>query len=100
MPRSEQHLPKKIFTPGELETVLAVPGLGTPTGLPDRAILETLYSTGIRRTELTKLDPADIDHGRGVVMEHRPPEESARGETRRANNCMETRRPTTGRTPS
>jgi len=67
MPRSEQHLPKNIFTPGEVETVLAVPALDTPTGLRDRAILETLYSTGVRRTELSRLDLANIDHERGVV---------------------------------
>jgi integrase/recombinase XerD len=68
MPRSELHLPKNIFTAGEVETVLAVPRLTTPTGLRDRAILETLYSTGVRRTELTHLAVADIDHERAVVM--------------------------------
>ena len=68
MPRSEQHLPKVILTAGEVETVLGGPDLATPTGLRDRAIMEALYSTGLRRTELTRLAVGDLDHERGVVF--------------------------------
>jgi integrase/recombinase XerD len=38
------------------------------TGLRDRAILETLYSTGMRRLELTHLKLYDVDLARGTVM--------------------------------
>ena len=68
MPRSEQHLPKVILSAGEVETVLAGPDVATPTGLRDRAIMETLYSTGLRRTELIRLAVGDLDHERGVVF--------------------------------
>lgn len=68
MPRSEQHLPKTIFTPGEVETILALPRVDEPTGLRDRAILETLYSTGLRRTELVRLLVGDIDPERAAIV--------------------------------
>jgi integrase/recombinase XerD len=51
-----------------METVLAVPDVTTAVGLRDRAIMETLYSTGIRRMELTHLTIQDIDRDRGTVM--------------------------------
>ena len=38
-----------------------VPDLETPLGIKDRAMLETLYSTGIRREELCNLDIGDVD---------------------------------------
>ncbi|MBE7423855.1 MAG: tyrosine-type recombinase/integrase [Zoogloeaceae bacterium] len=44
------------------------PDIGTPWGLRDRAILETLYSTGIRRMELTRLTLYDVDLAAGTVM--------------------------------
>ncbi|TWB09210.1 phage integrase family protein with SAM-like domain, partial [Nitrospirillum amazonense] len=48
-PASELELPRHILTVAEVEAVLAVPDLGTGLGLRDRAILEVLYSTGMRR---------------------------------------------------
>jgi len=48
--------------------VLAEPDLGTVIGIRDRAILETLYSTGMRRMELIRLHVTDIDAERGTVM--------------------------------
>jgi integrase/recombinase XerD len=68
MPRSEQHLPKNILTPGEVETILGQPDVATPTGLRDRVILETLYATGLRRTELIRLGAGDIDPERAALM--------------------------------
>lgn len=65
MPR---RLPKAILSSQEAETVLAVPDINTAVGLRDRAILETLYSTGIRRTELTRLFIQDVDRDRGTLM--------------------------------
>lgn len=40
----------------------------TPSGLRDRAILETLYSTGVRRAELIGLHLYDVDAERGTLM--------------------------------
>ena len=68
LPRLERRLPKHVLTIREAETVLAQPDLGTPTGIRDRAMLETLYSTGMRRMELLALHMHDMDADRGTVM--------------------------------
>jgi integrase/recombinase XerD len=47
---------------------MAVPDVSDPLGLRDRAVLETLYSTGMRRMELIGLRLSDIDRDRGTVM--------------------------------
>ncbi|MGH3094942.1 MAG: tyrosine recombinase XerC [Streptosporangiales bacterium] len=49
-----------------LEAVAAADN-GTPVGMRDRAVLELLYATGIRVSELTGLDVDDVDQGRRVV---------------------------------
>jgi integrase/recombinase XerD len=67
MPRREFRLPKTILSAAEVEAVLGVPDIGTPEGIKFRAILETLYSTGIRRAELCGLSLGDIDYGRGLA---------------------------------
>lgn len=68
LPRMERRLPRFILSVREAEAVLAMPDLATPIGLRDRAILETLYSTGIRRMELINLHLTDVDADRGTVM--------------------------------
>jgi integrase/recombinase XerD len=68
MPRLGHRLPKHILTSAEMETVLAQPDLGTATGMRDRAILETFYSTGMRRLEMIGLGVFDVDTDRGTVM--------------------------------
>lgn len=65
LPHKPRKLPTSSFTVSEVEQVLAVPNVATSTGLRDRAILETLYSTGIRRSELVNLDVYDLDRERG-----------------------------------
>ena len=62
LPRSEQRLPRTVLTMREVLKILkAVVRDKSPTGLRDRAILETFYATGIRVTELSKLKPYDVD---------------------------------------
>ena len=68
MPRVENRLPRHILNVEEAETVLAQPETATAEGLRDRAILETLYATGMRRMELANLKAHDIDYERGTVM--------------------------------
>ncbi|WP_146523885.1 site-specific tyrosine recombinase XerC [Stieleria varia] len=63
LPRQPKTLPKAILTADEVEQVLAQPDVTTPIGLRDRAILETFYSTGIRRFQLCalRLDEIQVD---------------------------------------
>jgi integrase/recombinase XerD len=66
-PRVERRLPRAILAHSEVEAVLALPDLRDPVGLRDRAIMEVLYSTGIRRGELCRLRVGDVDAARGTV---------------------------------
>ena len=68
LPRLDHRLPKHVLSVSEAEAVLAQPDLRDPLGLRDRAILETLYSTGMRRLELAHLKLYDLDTERGTVM--------------------------------
>jgi integrase/recombinase XerD len=67
LPRLSHPLPKYVPNRGEVEEILAQPDLMTTIGLRDRAILETFYSTGIRRCEIVRLTLWDIDRERGVI---------------------------------
>jgi integrase/recombinase XerC len=65
-PRQEKRLPH--FVPrDDMLRLLAAPPADTPLGLRDRALLETLYSAGLRVSELTGLDVADVDLGEGTA---------------------------------
>ncbi len=64
LPRLPKSLPKTILSVGEVERVLGQPDVNTPLGVRDRAILETFYSTGIRRAELCSLRVQDVQHDR------------------------------------
>ena len=61
-----QPLPKAVLTEAEVQSLLAAPGREI-LGLRDCAILETLYSTGLRRAELCALDLYDLDHAGELV---------------------------------
>jgi len=51
----------------EVDKLLAAPNVATPIGLRDRAMLEVLYSTGLRVSELLNLRIADVDTRMGCV---------------------------------
>lgn len=68
VPRRPQQLPRAVLSATEAEQVLAMPRPQEPMGIRDRAILETLYSTGMRRMELIQLLVTDVDSTRGVVF--------------------------------
>jgi site-specific recombinase XerD len=59
--RRENRIPRVILSPAEAKKLIEAAKEETPCGLRDRAILETLYATGIRVSELSKLTPFDID---------------------------------------
>lgn len=57
-PRQQRRLPK-FLTPEEMKAVLLAPD-ASPLGLRDRALLEVLYATGLRVSELVSLRLADL----------------------------------------
>jgi integrase/recombinase XerD len=67
-PRCRRGLPATMLTRATAEAVLGMPAAETAKGLRDRAALEVLYSTGIRRAELINLTPNDIDVERGMLL--------------------------------
>ena len=66
MPRLSRPLPKSL-TEEEVESLLSVPAVDDPLGLRDRAMLEVLYATGLRVSELVKLKLSQINLRQGVV---------------------------------
>jgi integrase/recombinase XerD len=68
LPRKPKSLPKGLLTVAEIEDVLRQADPATPAGLRVRAMLEVLYSTGIRRMELAGLKLHDVDTERGALM--------------------------------
>ncbi len=68
MPRVPHRLPRQVLTALEAEEILSMPDLTTFVGLRDRAILETFYSTGVRRRELIFLKLSDLDLKNGVLF--------------------------------
>lgn len=65
-PRLDHKLPH-FLGEQDLGVLLATPAADVPLGLRDRAILETLYSAGLRVSELTGLDVDDLDLDGGVA---------------------------------
>ena len=61
-------LPEVVLSVEEVQTILHSVPVSTVEGLRDRAILEVLYSTGIRRKELCNLVLSDIDTDRRSVF--------------------------------
>lgn len=67
MPRKEYRLPKAVLSVNEVEAIMSVPDISTPTGIKSRAIIEVFYSTGIRRKEMCNLEMNQIDFDRGLL---------------------------------
>ncbi len=68
LPRLGRPLPRNILSSLEVEHVMSQPNVRTPIGLRDRAILELLYSTGIRRLELVHLKLRDLQLDRKLIF--------------------------------
>ena len=65
-PRAFQALPR-FLSPSQVEALLAAPDTTTPLGLRDRAILEVMYATGLRASELIGLESGNVDLQVGLV---------------------------------
>ena len=59
-PRAWKTLPR-FLSVEEVDKLIAQPDLDTPRGLRDRALIELLYATGMRVSELVALRPADVN---------------------------------------
>ena len=59
--RTPHTLPRTILTPEEARKVIETPDTGCLLGYRDRTILETLYATGIRKSELMNLTVNDVN---------------------------------------
>ncbi|OFZ23380.1 MAG: hypothetical protein A2X94_13210 [Bdellovibrionales bacterium GWB1_55_8] len=74
-PSSDLELPRapgrqfshEVLSEREIQSVMAIPDTGTAEGLRDRAILEVLYSTGIRRIEVSGLTIESMDREHGTL---------------------------------
>ena len=65
-PKTGRGLPKAL-TEKQVETLLAAPDSGTMLGLRDRAMLELMYATGLRVSELVGLKLSNLNFNQGVV---------------------------------
>jgi integrase/recombinase XerD len=61
LPKRGRTLPRGILNEKEILCLLTQPDIGTPLGIRDRAILELLYSCGLRSSELRQLQIVDVD---------------------------------------
>ena len=65
-PRAMRALPR-VLTMAEVDALLAAPDVSTPRGLRDRAMIELLYATGLRVSELIGTRPSDINLVEGLM---------------------------------
>jgi len=65
-PRAFHALPRHL-TPAQVEALLQAPDVATPLGLRDRAILEVMYATGLRVSELISLAAQSLDMDLGIA---------------------------------
>ena len=68
-PQRFSYLPK-FLTEDEINRLLAAPDVSTEEGIRDRAVLEIMYATGLRVSELVGLKQADLDLLAGLVVCH------------------------------
>lgn len=65
-PKLDKKLPKYLYYE-EMEKILKIPDRTTPLGMRDLTILELLYSTGVRVSELVNIKIEDIDFNERII---------------------------------
>jgi integrase/recombinase XerD len=68
LPQPARQLPKHLMSVSQVESVINGTPVHTLQGVRDRAMLEVLYSSGIRRSELIRLKHLHVDTERGTLM--------------------------------
>lgn len=67
LPKPEKKAPV-VLTPGEINKLLSLPKTTDPKGIRDKAMMELLYATGMKVSELISLELKDIDLSEGSVV--------------------------------
>lgn len=68
-PQGVAHLPR-FLSEDEMERLLCAPDTATEEGLRDRAMLELMYASGLRISEMIALKPSDVDLDAGLLSCH------------------------------
>ena len=68
LPRQEKRLPEQALTHQQVRQLFNIPDIRDPLGVRDRAILELFYSSGLRRSELAKLELTDLNQDRQTLQ--------------------------------
>ncbi|ANK62855.1 site-specific tyrosine recombinase XerD [Loigolactobacillus backii] len=66
-PKRQQHLPQ-VLSQNEVVSLLKAPDTTTAIGIRDRAILEVMYATGLRVSELTHLKMSELHLSLGLIQ--------------------------------
>ncbi len=66
VPKQEKQIPRFVSV-AQIESLLNQPDIETPAGLRDRALLEVIYSAGLRISEALNLEIGEIDYEQGFV---------------------------------
>lgn len=61
LPKKENRLPEEALTLSQMDNLLNIPDVADALGIRDRAMLELLYATAIRRSELARLETQDLN---------------------------------------
>jgi integrase/recombinase XerD len=67
LPKKAKRLPKSILNQSEIKKLMEAPDMQTNRGYRNRIILEILYDTGIRRSELADIKLIDLDLSAGYI---------------------------------
>jgi len=70
LPKKPRRLPKVILDHNEIKKLIKTPDTRTNKGFRNRVILEILYDTGIRRSELSNIRLFDLDLNGGYIHIH------------------------------
>lgn len=68
LPRKIKRLPRHVMSAEDVERVMSGADTSTALGLRDRAMMEVLYATGMRRMEIARLHIGDVDMPRALVL--------------------------------
>ena len=67
LPKKPRRLPKVILSPAEVKQLLKAPDMRTNQGRRDRLIIEILYDTAVRRSEIKDIRLTDLDLDTGYI---------------------------------